>query len=251
VKISKLRLAGFTAFVAILCAPLTMPAGAQTFDTRGNGSLKGDYFVRQVVTTQLDPSTSAIGRAFSLTGVMTFDGKGNYTFAGQMVDTQAGSTATPYSTSGVYSAASNGLAQIQNPLDATDTEYGAIAGLGPLAIIASAKEGRYHDLFVAIAAGSPASNNTVNGSYQTGFIDFLQANASQVRDGHYTLTSTGNGALGSVTVSGAMANQGSNDVQQTFAGVTYSITAANGSGTIPFPTSATPLAALVSGPKTL
>jgi len=91
----------------------------------------------------------------------------------------------------------------------------------------------------------------VKGSYQTGFIDFLQANASQVRDGFYTLTSTGSGDLGSVTVTGAMANQGSNNVQQTLAGVTYSITAANGSGTITFPTAATPLATLASGQKIL
>jgi uncharacterized protein (TIGR03437 family) len=240
-----------SAFVTILCGLFTLSAEAQTFDTSGNGSLKGDYFVRQVVTAKLDPNNSAIGRGFSLTGVITFDGKGKYTFAGQMVDTQAGSTAKPYSTSGVYSVASNGLAQIQNPIDATDSEYGAITGIGPLAIIASATEGSYRDLFVAIAAGSAASNSSVNGSYQTGFIDFLQANASQVRDGYYTLISTGSGVLGSVTMSGAMANQGSNNVQQTFAGVTYSITAANGSGTITFPTAATPLAALVSGQKTL
>jgi len=116
-KISKSRPAGIAAFAAILCAPLTKPAGAQTFDSSGNGSLKGGYFVRQVVTAKLDPNTSAIGRALSLAGVMTFDGKGNYSFAGQMVDTQAGSTAKPYSISGLYSVASNGLAQIQNPID--------------------------------------------------------------------------------------------------------------------------------------
>ena len=242
--------------VSVLCALFTLFVQAQTFDTSGNSMLKGDYFVRQIVTANLDPNTSAIGRAFSLTGVMTFDGHGKYTFAGQMLDTQAGATAKPYSTSGVYSVASNGLAQIQDPIDATDTEYGAAAygattGHGPLAIVASATEGNYRDLFVAIAAGSAASNITVSGSYQTGFIDFLQANASQVRDGYYTLTSAGGGSFGSVTVSGAMANQASNNVQQTFAGVAYSINSANGAGTITFPTAATPLAALISGQKTL
>ncbi len=43
-----------------------------TFDTSGNGKLNGDYFVRQVLTTDLDANTSAIGRAISLTGIMTF-----------------------------------------------------------------------------------------------------------------------------------------------------------------------------------
>jgi uncharacterized protein (TIGR03437 family) len=241
-----------TAFVALLCGFFPLAVEAQVFDTSGNGNLKGDYFVRQVVTANLDPSTSAIGRGFSLTGVMTFDGAGTYSFAGQLMDTQAGTTARKFSSSGgLYSLAANGLVQIQNPIDATDTEYGAIAGVGPLAIIASATEGNYRDLFVAIAAGSAASNSSLNGAYQTGFIDFLEANASQVRDGYATLTSTGSGSFGDITVSGAMANEGSNNVQQTFTGVTYSITAPNGSGTITFPTATTPLGALASGQKTL
>ena len=226
---TRLRLAGIAASAAILCAVLGAPAVAQTFDTSGNASLNGDYFVRQVIAANLDPDTSAIGRAVSITGVMTFDGQGNYTFAGQMLDNQVGTTAKSYSTSGIYSVAANGLAQIQNPIDSNDTEFGAVTGVGPLAIIASATEGNYRDLFVAIAAGSDASNGSLTGSYQTAFIDFLQGNASQVRDGYYTLASTGAGSFGSVTVSGAMANQGSNDVKQILAGVTYSITGANGS----------------------
>ncbi len=243
--------AGFPAFAAIICLALPRPAAAQTFDSSGNANLKGDYFVRQVVTANLNPITSAIGQGISVTGVMTFDGKGNYSFAGQLMNTKSGSTATPYSVTGTYLLAANNLLQFQDPIDATDTEYGAIGGIGPIAIVASATEGNYHDLFVAIAAGSAATNNTVKGSYQTGFIDFLQANASQVRDGYYTLTSTGSGSFGNITVHGAMANQGSNDVQQAFTGVTYSINAANGSGTISFPTAQTPLGALVSGQKTL
>ena len=239
-------------FVTLLCGLFTLTAKAQLFDSSGNATLKGDYFVRQVSTANLDPLTSAIGRGFSLTGVMTFDGAGKYAFSGKLLDTKAGTTARDFSyTGGLYSVASNGLVQIQNPIDATDTEHGAIAGLGPLAIIASATEGNYRDLFVAIAAGSAASNSTVNGSYQTGFIDFLGANASHVRDGYTTLTSAGAGAFGDITVSGAMANEGSNNVQQTFTGITYSITAPNGSGTLTFPTAAAPLGALVSGPKTL
>ncbi|MGP0072875.1 MAG: hypothetical protein ACLPWF_13200 [Bryobacteraceae bacterium] len=236
-------------FVSIVFA-LTVSARTQTFDTSGNENLKGDYFVRQVIAADLDPMTSAIGRAYSLTGVMTFDGQGNYSFIGQMMDTQSGSTAKPYTASGIYSVASDGLALIQNPIDSQQTEHGAIAGLGPTAIIASATEGNYRDLFVAIEAGSSASNSTVSGSYQAGFIDFLEGNASQVRDGYATLTSAGSGGFGNVTVNGAMANETNASVQQTLNAVTYSITG-NGSGTLTFPTSTTPLAALVSGQKTL
>jgi uncharacterized protein (TIGR03437 family) len=244
------------AFMTVFCAGLALPAAAQTFDTSGNGKLNGDYFVRQVITTNLDPNTSAIGRAISLTGVMTFDGNGNYSFTGQMLDTQVGTTAQPYSTSGSYAVESNGMAQIQDPIDDTDTEYGAIAGVGPVAIVASATEPTasgtiYNDVFVAIEAGSGASNSSVKGSYNVGFIDFLQHNASQVRDGYYTVTSAGNGSFGSVTVYGAMANQHNSNTNQKFDGVTYSITSGNGAGTLTFPTASTSLTALVSGQKTL
>ena len=234
----------------IFCAALAISAAAQTFDTSGNGKLNGDYFVRQVVTTDLDTNTSAIGRAVSLIGIMTFDGNGNYKFTGQITDTQAGTSGAAYSTTGVYAVESNGLAQIQDPIDNTDTEYGAIAGVGPVAIVASATEGIYNDVFVAIQAGAGSSNSSVSGSYTIGFLDFLQANASQVRDGYYTVTSAGNGSFGTVKVNGAMANQGNHNVTQTFSGVTYSITSGEGAGALTFPTASTPLTALVSGQKT-
>jgi uncharacterized protein (TIGR03437 family) len=241
--------------ILISCAGLAIPAAAQTFDTSGNGKLKGDYFVRQVVTTNLDPNTSAIGRAISLTGIMTFDGKGNYKFAGQELDTKAGSSAVAFNASGTYQVESNGMAQIVDPIDNTDIEYGAIAGVGPVSIVASATEagstgGLYNDVFVAIQAGSGATNSSVNGSYNVGFIDFLQYNASLVRDGYYTLASTGNGSFGSVSATGAMANRSNSNVTQKFSGVTYAITNAEGAGTLTFPTASTPLTALVSGQKT-
>ena len=149
-----------SALATVFCTVFTIQLHAQTFDTSGNSSLKGDYFVRQVVTANFGP-TGGIGRGLSLTGVMTFNGTGGYTFTGQLLDSQVGSTARPFSfTGGTYSLASNGLLQIQNPIDATDTEYGAIAGLGPLSIIASATEGNYRDFLVAIPAGSSESSST-------------------------------------------------------------------------------------------
>ncbi len=232
-------------------AGLAIPGSAQTFDTSGNSKLHGDYFVRQVITTNLGTSNSAIGEAFSITGIMTFDGQGNYIFQGQLLDSMSTGGATAFSTGGTYAVESNGMAQIQDPRpNSNDVEYGAVTGVGPSSIVASATEGGNNDVFVAIQAGSGATNSSLNGSYNVGFIDFLQANASQVRDGYYTLTSTGNGSLGSVTVNGAMANQNSTNVTQTFPGVTYSISG-EGAGTLTFPTATTPLTSLVSGQKTL
>jgi len=244
----------FRNFHASLVLTFIAAAGslrAQTtvgFDNSGNGTLSGAYFVRQVLAANIDPNTSAIGRAVSIAGIITFDGKGGYSFSGQIVDSTTGSTASPYSVSGNYAVQSNGLMQIQNPIDTMQIDYGGVAGIGPSAIVASATEtnGTYNDVFVAIPVSTGTSS--VTGSYQMGFIDFLQGNASQVRDGYFTLTATGSGAFSNTTVNGAMANQGSTPGTQSVSGITYSLT--NGSGTLTFPTSGSPATALVSGPKT-
>ena len=230
--------------VATLSVGLSTSATAQpAFDNSGNGNLKGPYFVRQVLTLD-DQNTSAITRAVSIVGTMTFDGKGGYTFSGQKVDSTAGGSATAYSVSGTYALAANGMLQLQNPIDNTDLDYGAVGAIGPSAIVASATEGPYLDVLVAIPT---SSGNSVQGSFQTAFIDFLQANASQVRDGYYTLTSNGSGSFGNVSVTGSIANTSGNAATQTLSGVTYSLS--NGTGTITFPTSSTPTTALVSGSK--
>jgi len=214
----------------------------QSFDNSANGTLKGAYFVRHVLTT-LDGNTSAITEAVSLTGTMTFDGNGNYTFAGQKLDNANGNTAAAFTTTGVYAVSASGLVQIQNPYDNTDTEYGGIGGAGE--IVASSTEYIYDDIFVAIPAGSGSS---VQGSYQVGFIDYLQGNASNVRDGYFTMTSNGSGSFGNVAVNGSMANQGSTSITQNLSGVTYSFSGST--GTITFPTASNPQATLVSGAKT-
>ena len=227
------------------------------FDTSATGTVKGPYFVRQILTSSLDQTTSSIGRAASLTGVMTFDGVGMYAFAGQITDTVSGKNAAAYSSTGRYAVSASGLVQIANPIDpgdskqAGDTIYGGVGAIGPSAIVGSSTEGPNDDLFIAIPAGSSATNNSLNGAYNAAFIDFLQGNASQVRDGYFNLTSTGTGSFGTVAVNGVMANQSSTATTQSLAGVTYSIGNANGSGTITFPTAAAPLTTLVSGQKTL
>ena len=110
---------------------------AQNFDTTGTSTVKGAYFVRQVLTANLDQSTSAIGQAVSLTGIMTFDGAGKYAFAGQKTDSTAGGTPSSYSVNGTYAVSGSGLVQITNPIDTTDTIFGGVGAIGPAAIVGS------------------------------------------------------------------------------------------------------------------
>src|SRR5271154_889102 len=224
-----LRSAAVLVFLVVAAQAQTTPV----FDNSGNGTLNGTYFVRQVLAANVDPNSSAIGRAVSLTGTMTFDGNGNYKFSGQITDTLAGTSAAPYTVSGLYAAAANGLMQIQNPIDTSQIDYGGVGGIGPSAINASATEsnGLYNDVFVAIPISS--GTNSVQGSYQMGFIDFLQGNASEVRDGYFSLSASGSGSFSNTSVSGAMANQSSTPTTQSVSGITYTLS--NGTGTLTFP----------------
>src|SRR5579864_1094770 len=219
-------------------------AMAQNFDTSGNGMLQGDYFVRQVLLSNI-ANNGSIGRARSIVGILTFDGSGNYKFSGQIADTQ---TAQPqsYSASGQYRLAANGLFQIQNIIDSNDIDFGGVGAVGPLAIVASATEGSYNDVFVAIPAATGASNTNLQGSFNAGFLDFPGGSSANVRDGFFSMNSNGQGSLGNLTINGSNAAQGSLQTMQTASNVTYML-GGNGAGTINFGSAAS----LISGAKNL
>ena len=204
--------------------------------------LKGDYFLRQVLLSGVS-TTGTIGRARSIVGTATFDGNGNYTFSGQMADSQAAQTQS-YSVSGQYRLAPNGFFQIQNLIDTNDIDFGGVGAVGPSTIVASATEGTYHDVLIAIPAGTGASNSTLQGSFVAGFIDFSGGSSTKVRDGYFSMSSNGQGNLGNLTINGSAADQGSLPTTQTASNVTYSLSG-TGSGTINFGSSAS----LISGVK--
>ena len=68
--VSVVRSAAFALLLALASA-----AFGQSFDTSGNGTLKGAYFVRELLLTGQNGSSVA---AISVVGTMTFDGNGNY-----------------------------------------------------------------------------------------------------------------------------------------------------------------------------
>jgi len=206
--------------------------------------LKGDYFLRQVLLSGVS-SSGTIARARSIAGTATFDGNGNYTFSGQMADTQVAQPQS-YSVSGQYQLAPNGFFQIQNLIDTNDIDFGGVGAVGPSAIVASATEGSYHDVLVAIPAGTGVSNSTLQGSFVAGFIDFSGGSSSKVRDGYFSMSSNGQGNLGNLSINGSAADQGSLPTTQTASNVTYALSG-TGSGTINFGSSAS----LISGVKNL
>jgi uncharacterized protein (TIGR03437 family) len=225
-------------------------ASAQSFDSSADGNLFGDYFVREVML-------SDVGRARSIVGTVTFDGQGNYAFSGTLMDTSTGQQAAITDQHGAYQLAGNGFFAMVDLIDGTETDFGGTGLFGTAgltSIVASATEGPQRNIFVAIPAGSlttsPITTASLQGKYNVAFIDFLQGNASLVRDGYFTLTTAGDGNFGNVPVSGAMANVNSANTTQTLTNVTYQIANETGSGTINFPPLPS-LATLVTGQKDL
>ncbi|HLK22258.1 MAG TPA: hypothetical protein VKT81_25100 [Bryobacteraceae bacterium] len=203
---------------------------AQTADSSGDGNLFGDYFVREVML--------AGGKAFSLSGTITFDGQGNYSFTGTKMDSSTGKSVALSAQLGTYSLNASGLVSFSDPIDHTQTDFGGtglFGRIGGVSLLASATEGSVRNILIAIPAGSSMTNASLQGAYSVAFIDFLQGNVSLVRDGYFTLHSSGNGSLGNFTVTGALANAGSKNTTQSLTNVTYDIAGQDGSGTLSFP----------------
>ena len=186
--------------------------GAQTFDKSANSTFKGTYYLRQVLLSGIDTNTGVIGRSRALIGTATLDGAGNYTFAGTLMDSQSGSPQA-FTATGTFNVSSNGLVQMTNPLEPNGIVDGGV-GLG--AFVGSSTESTFQDFLVMIPAGTAAvTNSSLIGSYRVGALEFLQGKSSLVRDSTFTLTSTGNGSLGNVSVRGSAAKCG-DQVQSKF-----------------------------------
>jgi uncharacterized protein (TIGR03437 family) len=225
-------------------------AGQPAFDSSANSSLKGDYFVREVLLT--GGASGSITAAASVTGTATFDGHGNYTFTGQGASLAGGSFPS-VTLSGTYSVAANGFLEISSPaqtfLDptSTDEDFGGISAVGPSAFVASATEQTNVTMLVAIPAGTSVTNGAFKGAYVAGSIDYPNASITDVREGSFTLNADGAGNVGTVAVSGSGALlQGGAALNQTNFLVTYNL-AGEGKGTINFGAAAN--SQLVSGTK--
>jgi len=224
-----------------------IPAAAQTFDNSGVGTLKGDYFVREVLIAGQN-ADGTISSAGSVMGIVTFDGAGNYSFKGQGTSTAALGTATSQSLTGIYEASGNGLLVMTSLVDQTDVCYGGIAAIGPSAFVASATEGTNIDLLVAIPAGTRVTAASLKGGYTAAYVDYLNADITMLRQASFNLTADGAGNIGSVAVSGTAVSFGGKATNQTVAGVTYTLSG-EGSGTVNF--GAASSTQLISGAKTL
>ena len=182
-----------------------MRVKAQTFDTSGTASLKGQYLFRYV--NFFNDQNGNLTESCTLTGAITFDGAGKYTLSNTQLADSAGTVGKGYCTSlggGTYGVQSNGIAQLDNPLYPA-TLFGTFSS--PV-VIASSTEDDYYDLFIAVQApASSSSNGLLSGAFTVGMLDFPNASASMARQGYFTLNADGNGNIAAFTVNGSAAER--------------------------------------------
>jgi len=236
---------------ALWMAAAAAPIQAQSFDTSGTGTLRGQYLFRYVVF--LNDQSGNLVESCALSGGITFDGSGKYTLSNtQLNDTinSANSNVIPICASlggGTYGVQSNGIAQLDNPLFQA-TLFGTFSQ--PVVTASSTEDGLL-DLFIAVEAPLSASNGILAGHFTVGTLDFPSADATLARQGYFDLNADGQGNISAFTITGSAQNVRSGaSITQNVAASTYTFTGAPG-GAMTFPAIAGSVTSLISGTKLL
>jgi uncharacterized protein (TIGR03437 family) len=214
----------------------TWQAAAQSWDTSGNGMLKGTYYFRHVAWS-IGDNTGDLADAVAAYGQITFDGNGNYSITNQSYN-DAGNNDTPtngFSTSGTYAISASGYGSLTSPLNSIfglqDSIYGLVSSYGSGSngiFIGSSTDnsGGYNDMFVAAPLASPAPTNaTFSGTYNMVDLDFTNVGAQggvlYNRQSMFQLSPNGSGNIGSVKLSGYIAGSGTSVITQSISSVPY------------------------------
>jgi uncharacterized protein (TIGR03437 family) len=207
-------------------------AGAQpitSWDSSGNGMLRGTYRFRNVIWV-VGNQRGDLEQAVALYGTITFDGNGNYTITCRVADSSQGvGNCSSAPIPGIYRVSGGGFARLQSPV----VRGGVIDGqVWNGTLIASSTEAQINDLFIATQERTEAATAaTVSGRFWTGVMDFPSSNIAAARDALFALNFDGGGNVGAVEATGYIGN-GASAVTQNFSGVSYSFT--SGTGTISF-----------------
>lgn len=228
---------------------------AQTQDSSQDALLKGNYAFRHVAVLNVDMygNPSEVKAIF---GTITFDGAGNYTLSGTSVDNTVSSGAPQALTGkGSYAIGSSGSGYIANPIFPSDSNayvYGAVAqGVYVGSSTEVGQEGLIlNDIFIAIPLGAVPTNASFTSAYQTGLLDFSGGGASAIKNALFELAPNGNGAFGTITLTGQASDSAELTVGETVTGATYNFNS-NGSATVTIPQSGRSAQPLFSGTKTM
>ena len=226
----------------VLSACAGVPASAQTWDTSGNGLLKGTYYFRDVVYI-VGYEDGSLQEASALYGSMTFDGAGKYTGQVSLYDSNVGLENGPVS--GTYSIAASGYGFLSNPLFTGDYIYGLVNQSGLFVGSTTETANGFNDMFVAAPLASPAPTaGTFKGSYSISGIDLSSGTPSTTISYQLQINPDGVSGLGSVTGTAYIGEGGSTKYPQTITGAKY--LASSGAMVVTFPNSTS---AAITGQK--
>lgn len=239
-KLTKLALFPLVLLVAAWQAP------AQTWDTSGNGMLKGTYYFRQVICL-VSYDNGQLGEGTAIFGNINFSGTGTYTGSATVVDSSEG-TGT-IALSGTYSIAASGYGFLSSPLVTGDFVYGLVNGSGIFVGSSTETADGYNDMLVAAPLSSPAPTAAAfKGSYSIAGIDLTADLSNPGLAINYLMQLNPNGvnSLGTGSATVYIGEEGANKYSQSIASVTYTVS--NGGFAFTLPSTAS---AYISGQKLL
>jgi uncharacterized protein (TIGR03437 family) len=242
------KLTKFARVLLVLSAAASWQASAQTWDTSGNGLLKGAYYFREVFYTVSDGSGD-LGEATAVYGTITFSGNGTYTGTATYYDSSAGLGTLPLT--GTYSIAASGYGFLSSPLSSVgysgDSVYGLVNQQGLFVGSATETANGYNDLFIAAPLSSPApAAAAFKGSYSIAGIDLSSGSPSTTINYQLQLNPDGVSNLGTGSLTAYVGEEGSNKYTQSVSSVKY--VASNGAMVFTLPNTAS---ALITGQKFL
>jgi uncharacterized protein (TIGR03437 family) len=235
-----------------LCMVSVSPLAAQTptFDTSGNGLLKGTYYFRQVlygIDTNQDSNglIGDISESVAVYGNITFDGNGNYSITNALVADSAATGTDPLScylagttcnanqaaaVPGTYAISASGFGSLSNAITG-DNIIGLVAANGIFSGSSTEAPSAYNDFL--IAAPAPTTQPAFSGAYNVaGYF----GSPGFGEDMFFQINPNGAGSLGTVNVSGYYEGGKTSTVSQS-SNVTY--TFSNNAAVLTFPTSST------------
>ncbi len=239
-----MKLTKFAGNMFVLLTAAGWQASAQSWDSSGNGLLKGTYYFREVLYI-VGYDTGALSEASALYGTLTFNGSGGYSGSVTFVDTTAGIQSG--NVTGTYSIAASGYGFLTNPISSGDYIYGLVGQGGIFVASTTETANGFNDIFIAAPLTSPVPTvASFKGAYTIADIDLSSGSPATTVNSLFQMNPDGAGNLGTVSLSAYIGQGGSTKYPQSIAGGKY--TASSGAIVMGFPTSST---ALLTGQKYL
>ena len=219
----------------VLSAAAVFQASAQSWDSSGNGMLKGTYYFREVFY-DVGYNDGSLSEATALYGSINFSGTGTYTAQVSLFDSNAGLESGPIN-NGTYSISASGYGFISNPVSSGDFIYGLVGQSGIFVGSTTETTAGFNDMFVAAPLASPAPTvANFKGTYLISGIDLSSGSPSGTLSYLLQINPDGISGLGTVTGTAYTGSGGSGKFLQSFTGSKY--IASGGAMVVTFPNSA-------------